>query len=259
MSPAAKMTPTDVGAFLSNGHNAGDAAAAASVPWADGRALYQRPVRRVAHLVDGLIPAAGLVLVTGEDKAGKTTVVGLLGLCYIYALPFLGRSVPQAGSVIIVSEEDDGDELRDRMRAEHQALAVAYSDRVRPPDDPASLALVAERLIWEAREGVRLDDPTMITSLVAQIALLRAREPDGPPVLVLIDSLQAVRGLLDPTKPEGIAVLKVVLRQLTAAGAVVVLIATHGRSPPAGSGPAAPARKSRPATSSRPRRPPPSG
>lgn len=179
--------------------------------------------------MDGLIPAAGIVLVTGEDKAGKTTFCAQLILCHLYALPFLGRTVAQTGFAIIVSEEDDGDELRDRMRAIHHALALAYPDRVALPDDPVSLDYVAARLIWEAREGVRLDSPEMITSVVEQItALRRLGDEDGPPVLVTIDSLQAVRGLLDPTKPDGVAVLKAALRRLAAAGAVVVLIA-HAR------------------------------
>lgn len=53
MNPAAKITPEDVGAFLgvsndhaNNGHHEGKE----RTIWADGRALYQRPVRRVAHL-----------------------------------------------------------------------------------------------------------------------------------------------------------------------------------------------------------------
>lgn len=231
-----------LGAFHRNGHaraetappgpsaaTASHSAGLVSEPiWADGRALYQRVARPVAHIVEGIIPAAGTVLVTGEDKVGKTTIVAWLGLSYIYGLPFLGRAIHRAGRLVIVSEEDDGDELRDRMRASHQALALAYPDRVAPPDHPASLALVADRIIWEAREGLRVDDSAMISSLIAQITELRLREPDGPPVLLVIDSLQAVRGLLDPAKSEGVAVLKLVLRQLTAAGAVVVLIA-HAR------------------------------
>jgi hypothetical protein len=196
--------------------------------WADGGALYLRPARRHTHVVEGLIPATGLVLQTGEDKSGKSTVGALLVLSYIHAVPFLGRAISRAGRVVIVSEEDDGDELRDRLRAIHQALAVAYPDRVRTPDDPVSLELVADRLCWEAREGFRSDDHAMVASLIMQITMLRDRDPDGPPVLVLIDSLQAVRGLLDPSKTDGVAMLKLTLRQLVAAGAVVDLIA-HAR------------------------------
>jgi KaiC/GvpD/RAD55 family RecA-like ATPase len=199
-----------------------------AVQWARGRALYQRVARPVAHLVEGLIPAAGTVLVTGEDKSGKTTIALLLTLSYLHGTPFLGRAVPRPGRVIIVSEEDDADELRDRVRALHQGLALAYPDLVTAPDDPASLALVEDRLVWEARDGWRLDDPVLLAALVAQITALRGRDPDGAAILVLIDSLQAVRGLSDPGKPEGVALLKAALRQLSAAGAVVLLIA-HAR------------------------------
>jgi hypothetical protein len=120
--------------------SADPADAAAPDPWADGRALYTRPPRTYTHLIQGIIPAAGLVLGTGEDKAGKSTLGALLVLCYLYGLPFLGHAVPRAGRVVIVSEEDDGDELRDRLRALHAALAAQHPDRVRPPDDPATLA-----------------------------------------------------------------------------------------------------------------------
>lgn len=199
-----------------------------AVLWARGRALYQRVARPVAHLIEGLIPAVGTVLVTGEDKSGKSTVAVLLMLSYLHGAPFLGRAVPRPGRAILVSEEDDADELRDRVRALHQGLALAYPDLVAAPDDPAGLALVEDRLVWEARAGLRLDDPAMLADLVVQITTLRDREPDGPAVLVLIDSLQAVRGLLDPGKSEGVATLKLVLRQIAAAGAVVLLIA-HAR------------------------------
>jgi hypothetical protein len=205
-----------------------DGAVPAPSPWADGRALYERPPRRHVHLVEGLIPSAGLVLGTGEDKAGKSTLGVLLALSYIYGLPFLGRAIPRPGRVLIVSEEDDADELRDRMRALHQGLATAFPDVVRPPDDPASLALVADRVCWQAREGFRVDEPAHITSLLTQIQSLRALDPEGPPVLVLIDSLQAVRGVVNPLSAEGVALLKLALRQLVAADAVVYLVA-HAR------------------------------
>jgi KaiC/GvpD/RAD55 family RecA-like ATPase len=205
-----------------------DARVGPATMWAGGRALYQRNMRPVAHLVEGVVPATGTVLVTGEDKSGKTTVAVLLTLSYLHGAPFLGRAVPRPGRAIIVSEEDDADELRDRVRALHQGLARAYPDLVAAPDDPAGLALVQDRLVWEARDGWRLDDSVMLADLVTQITTLRGRDPDGPAILVLIDSLQAVRGLSDPGKPEGVALLKVALRQLVAAGAVVLLIA-HAR------------------------------
>src|SRR5262249_24542078 len=69
----------------------------------------------------------------------------------------LRRAVPRGGRVILVSEEDDADELRDRMRALRVRLARTGSDRVAPPDDPTSLALVDDRLLWEARAGFRLE------------------------------------------------------------------------------------------------------
>jgi hypothetical protein len=201
--------------------------------WADGRALYQRPPRRHTHLVEGVIPAAGLVLGTGEDKAGKSTLGALLVLCYLHGLPFLGRAVTRAGRAVIVSEEDDGDELRDRLLALHRALAQAHPDHVHSPETPEALALVEERLHWEAREGFRVDDELLMRSLLEHIARLRVRDPEGPPVLVPIDSLQAVRGLLNPANPEGVAALKLALRRLVAAGAVVYLIA-HARKVTAG-------------------------
>jgi hypothetical protein len=196
--------------------------------WADGRALYTRPVRLITHLVEGLIPDVGTVLATGEDKAGKTTIGALLVLSYIHGLPFLGRAVPRPGRAIIVSEEDNADELRDRMRAMHAALARDYPDSVLPPDDPATLTLVADRITWEAMEGFRLDDAVSMASLIQHVKTVRSRQPDGPPVLVFIDSLQAIRGLLDPTKTDGVAHVKLALRQLHMAGAVVLLVA-HAR------------------------------
>lgn len=227
MSPTPFFTAAEQAEQAANGH-AADLEAASEPMWAHGRTLYQRAVRPVAHLIEGLVPAAGLGLITGEDKVGKSTLGALLVLSYMHGVPFLGRDVPRRGRVIFVSEEDDADELRDRMRALHQSLARIYPELVAPPDAPASLALVEHRLVWEARAGLRLDDETILDDLVTQITALRARDTDGSPVLVLIDSLQAVRGLLDPTKPDGIARLKLALRWLMNAGAVVVLIA-HAR------------------------------
>jgi hypothetical protein len=224
---------TRLGEGNMNGHAPSGEPTPSSITWAHGRALYERPRRTIAHLVDGVIPVLGSAVVSGEDKAGKSTLTLLLALCYMHGVPFLNRAIVRPGRVLLVSEEDDADELRDRLRALHVALAQQVPIAVLPPDDDATLALLEDRLIWEARDGVRLDDDTIVDGLVAQIAALRGREPDGPPVLVLIDSLQAVRGLTDPGTPAGIGLIKLALRRLTAAGAVVVLVA-HSRKVPSG-------------------------
>jgi len=215
-----------------NGHHPGDPAPS-TITWASGRALYERPRRIIAHLVDGVIPVLGSAVVSGEDKAGKSTLTLLLALCYMHGVPFLHRAIVRPGRVLLVSEEDDADELRDRMRALHVALAQQMPTAVLPPDDDATLRLLEDRLVWEARDGVRLDDDAMVEGLAAQIAALRARDPDGPPVLVIIDSLQAVRGLTDPGTPAGIGQIKLALRRLAAGGAVVLLVA-HSRKVPSG-------------------------
>ena len=124
----------------------------------DASSLLAEPEPAVTWLVEGLFPAAGVVVLAGDPKSVKTLLALQLALTVGYIgdkpdfteveRPFLGRRCG-AGGALFVEEEGSRHKLRERIR------------------------MMSAGLGWEPRfgiefvlhEGVRLDDKASLTSL----------------------------------------------------------------------------------------------
>jgi archaellum biogenesis ATPase FlaH len=88
--------------------------------------IYSAPQERVSFCVDNLLPFAGLSVLAGKPKSGKTTLARQLAVAISQGLPFLGRKTQQ-GSVLYMALEEKQSEV-----AEHfQSLGLCESDPVR--------------------------------------------------------------------------------------------------------------------------------
>lgn len=78
--------------------------------------LLGEPPESYAWVVEGRLPAAGLGLVAGKPKAGKSTLVRALALAVARGVPWLGFPTT-AGPVIYLALEEKRAEVREHFRA----------------------------------------------------------------------------------------------------------------------------------------------
>ena len=67
--------------------------------------LYAEPAGEAEFCVEGLIPTAGLTLLAGKPKAGKSTLARDLASCVVQGQDFLGRSTSQGRVLYLALEE----------------------------------------------------------------------------------------------------------------------------------------------------------
>jgi hypothetical protein len=77
--------------------------------------LLNEPDERVDWLVDGIVPAGGIVVCAGKPKAGKSTAIRCMGLGIARGGSFLGRACTQ-GTVWYLALEGRRRDIRDHFR-----------------------------------------------------------------------------------------------------------------------------------------------
>jgi len=107
-------------------------------------------------VVRSFLPRKVAVLLTGEGGVGKSMLALQLGECIRRGVPFLGRETI-AGTTLIFSCEDDGEELHRRLHRIHKTVGT--------PRNPPGRLLFAPRVgtinalaVFDARTG--LAEPT---------------------------------------------------------------------------------------------------
>jgi RecA-family ATPase len=134
------------------------------------------PVRE--WIVQNLIPAHTVTLLTGDGAAGKTTLALQLAAARALDRNWIGTT-PQPGRTLVLSAEDDADELHRRMNAIRVHYGVSFSD------------LANVRLVDLVGSGAVLGELTRNGTIAAThlyrtvVDLVREFMPD----LVVIDAL----------------------------------------------------------------------
>jgi len=157
---------------------------------------------RVEWIVDGLIAAGGLHLITGDAGAGKSTLVSALGYAVSTGRDFLGRAVSQRPVLLLDAENP----------------AVAVGERF-------------QRLHIQSHEGFRLwgfwvgDDPPGVSDpIVADWVTRSTIKP-----LIIVDSLVAFHPGAENDSTETRRYM-LQYRKLAATGATIVLLHHIGKS-----------------------------
>lgn len=132
-------------------------------------ALDHEPPER-EFVVDGLIPAREGGLIIGAGGAGKGHAQIRLAFSIATGQDFGSFTVPAPAKVLMVSREDDGDEIKRRLRA-----AVALRDPVRFGAGTEWRALLEQNFAFVDIRGIRglsIESPELIDALGEKIAQL---------------------------------------------------------------------------------------
>lgn len=89
-------------------------------------ALYAEPESHIEWLIDGMLPAGGIMAATGKPKSGKTTGVANIVRAVAEGTPFFGRECAQ-GVVLWVALEESRQQIKERF----MALNIAEDARER--------------------------------------------------------------------------------------------------------------------------------
>ncbi len=142
--------------------------------------LNGRPVPPRAWLVEGLAPMKTVTLFSGDGGTGKSLLALQLAVAVASGGTWLGRPVRQ-GRVIVLSAEDDDDELHRRLDDILRATGGQYED----------LAGLTLRSL--AGEDALLAMETELALLgTALFAELESRAANEGPALVIIDTVADV-------------------------------------------------------------------
>ena len=93
----------------------------------------KEPAPQESHLIDGLLPEAGVALVAGESGSGKTTLVGQVSLCLSTGRGILGWSVPRAVPVALFIGEGNRRLSLERLHVAATALGIGRPNLYVPP------------------------------------------------------------------------------------------------------------------------------
>jgi RecA-family ATPase len=133
-------------------------------------------------IVRDMIPDRTVTIVSGDGGGGKTTLMLQLATAISGSCPWLGHS-PDPGPVLVVTAEDDEEEIHRRLAAIAKCLTVDLSDLV----DLHIVPLAGQDAVMGAPEGkAALIAPTAVfRALVALVERIRPR-------LVVLDALADV-------------------------------------------------------------------
>lgn len=122
-------------------------------------------------LVEGIWPAGGVGVIAATPKVGKTWIAAELAVSVSTGLPFVGNfPVQQTGRVLMFASEDQGHEMKDRLRGLAGQRGVGLAD-------------LAFDLV---------DEPSLRLNHARELARFERRIRDDRPVLVILDPLRRV-------------------------------------------------------------------
>lgn len=150
---------------------------------------YSKFVRTVTEdpqwLVSGLWADKSYGLIAGEPKVYKSVLATDLILSAALGVPFLGRQVSRAGSVIYIQEENSAPTVMDRLRKIASAKGLYL-----PSQDIAGMLDEKVHLFLGNHTGIDLTDP-------AQLDELRRMVETYCPVMLILDPLYMMIGEAD--------------------------------------------------------------
>lgn len=158
-------------------------------------------------VIPGLVPRAGVTILGGPPKIGKTWVTLDMGISVAVGQPFCGHWPTFKGTVFALLEEDT------RRRIQRRLWRLARGRDL----DPRAL----DGLRLNAMSGFRFDREDMLSALEAELAQHR-------PSLLLIDALARVHGA-DENDRTGMRAVTVPLQDLCGKYGTAVVLVHHFR------------------------------
>ncbi|MFL6435989.1 MAG: AAA family ATPase [Terriglobales bacterium] len=88
--------------------------------------LFSAPLDSIPYVVDGLLPSAGLSVLAGKAKCGKSTLTRQLAVAVVQGQSFLGRSTTKGSVLLFAIEEKESEIARHLLQ-----LGARASDPIR--------------------------------------------------------------------------------------------------------------------------------
>ena len=155
--------------------------------------LIETPPPKRAWLIHEHLPLGTVGILAAAGGTGKSFATLQLGVSAAAGLPWLGMNVDHEGSVLIVSAEDDRDEVHRRL---HTVLGE-YREAIRQPFEPYADKLrerlhVLDRVGDDNRMTAKVDREAIRTGFADRVIATAAQLPG--PVLIVLDPLARFDG-----------------------------------------------------------------
>ncbi|MDA3919942.1 MAG: AAA family ATPase [Salinisphaera sp.] len=186
--------------------------------------LRQNPPER-RWLVDGLVPAGIVGAVSAAGGAGKTFLIMQMGVSVSCGAPFMGASIPDPGGVLMLTAEDDRDEIHRRL------WAIVQSMKFDGDLTDADIELIESQFFIDSRIGrddrlTREIDRDIEPTLIGDRIIALVQQLERPIKLIVLDPLSRFRGGEENSNSHATAFVRQVERIARETGATV-LVAHH--------------------------------
>lgn len=173
------------------------------------------------YVVEGMLPDPAAVAIAAPGSTGKSFWMMQLAACVTTGVPFMGQAIPEPGAVLMLTAEDDADELSRRLHA----IAREYEwdgDRLDP-------ALVGERFYpfsLVGKDNRLVKDGERQHGKIQEIIDLAAAIPDLR--LIILDPVSRFRAGEENSNDDNTRFAEV-LEYIRDQAGVTVLVAHHSR------------------------------
>lgn len=167
------------------------------------------PSDNIPWVIEPLVPLGDITFLIGDAKTGKTELAFAMAAAVATGQPLAGRFRAEAGGVLLILEEDRGENVLRRLQEHLRGLQTELPD-------PLPIHLMV-------RSGFRLDCLEGYQFLVNEIATHRPR-------LVIIDSFSRIHGMRENSSGEMTQLLQPLPQYLQHFGSSVVFL--HHTSKP---------------------------
>jgi RecA-family ATPase len=129
-------------------HATDEVPAIAQLPVVSASFFADQPVPEQRWIVPDMIPDRTVTIASGDGAVGKSTLMLQLAVAIVGGVPWIGKN-PDPGPVVVVSAEDDLEELHRRLDAIGRGLGVSLADLI----DLHLIPLAGKDAVLAAPEG----------------------------------------------------------------------------------------------------------
>lgn len=188
--------------------------------------ITQKPAPR-KMVVEGILPQGITGAIGGRGGVGKSFCSLQLGISVASGIPFFGHEVPEPGQVLILSAEDDREEVQRRFHS-YMSQAIANELMTGEPTPDIELlkknllikSLVGEQLLFTQADGNGVAMPTPDVDLIASYLSMLDN-----PKLIIVDTYSRFNGGKENSNEDAAQFVKACERLSKRTGATVLIMA----------------------------------
>lgn len=201
------------------------ASAEPAEPWTlrPTQAVLDAKPAPVRFVIDGWMQQGKVGLIAAEGGAGKTTLALHMGVCIALALPFMGQPVTTPGPFVLLSRDDDQDDLDAVLAEVCLAMDLTAEQRAIVQRDVYAVSLrhSSDFLMIRAQDRKGYRASSFVPALLAEIARIK-------PVALVVDTVRQFTGI-ESTDEGGQIVFMSIMAQLATLGPSVICLHHVGK------------------------------